>query len=339
MNPDVRPPAPEALLLSGANGRGSSAGAGGEPDWSLRIEKLHPSSAWRMAVVERLQQLQADLDERAGPVPRAVHTAMRAVARAAELRSTLPRWYSGVNIERTWRALHLAESVLIASSPDLAGRIPDVRASVARKLPQKDPRVQALEPAVFDAMAEPAQRALVLTALRAADDASHDAATSVRSLRNRIILFGLLLLGVNILIGWLTARHEDMLPLCIGAAADVCPTGRAVASSGDVWWLQLMGVLGASIAVVVLLLRTKPSVVPYTLTPYQAIVKIMLGAIFAVVGVLVLRTGLLQDLVSSHASLLLFALILGYSQEVGTRLLDNIADQVVQKAQPAAHPE
>ncbi|GAA2971942.1 hypothetical protein [Actinokineospora diospyrosa] len=313
---------------------------GDERDWSVPVEDRHPASAWRMSVVERLQRLQAEIDQRDGGVPTAVHTAMRIAARAVLLKSSLPRWYSGVNLERAWRAVHLADEVLVASSPDLVGRMPAIRATVSRKLPGKDPRLKALEPAVFDGLSAAAQREVVLTALRGAHQSSHDAATAVRSLRNRIILFGLLLLAINIAVGWLTAHHERMLPLClVNGANTICPTGGPNPTSGDVWWLQLMGMLGASIAVVVLLLRTKPSVVPYTLTPYQAIVKVLLGSILAVVGVLVLRAGLLHDVVTTQASLIAFALVLGYSQQVGTRLLDNFADQVVQRAQPSATTE
>ncbi|PPK70110.1 hypothetical protein V5P93_001013 [Actinokineospora auranticolor] len=290
-----------------------------------------------MGIAERLQRLQADIDGRGGRVPRAVYGAMAIAARAAGQRSSPARWYSGTSIERAWRAVHLAEEVLVSSAPDLNGRVSDVRARVARKLPEKDARVRALDPVSFFTMDDSGQRLAVLLGLRAVHDASHAAATAVRSLRNRIILFGLLLLAINLAIGGLTAVNERMLPLCLGEGANlVCATGATVPTSGDVWWLQLVGMLGASIAVVVLLLRTKPSVVPYTLTPYQAIVKILLGAIFAVVGVLMLRAGVFPDLVEGHAGLLLFALVLGYSQEVGTRMLDNFADQVVQRAQPSS---
>ncbi|GLW92635.1 hypothetical protein [Actinokineospora globicatena] len=315
----------------------ADAPAGGGGDWSTRVEELHPASAWRMSVVERLQRLQAEIDQRGAPVPTAAHTAMRIAARAVELKSSPARWYSGVNIERAWRAVHLADEVLVASSPDLPSRLPAIRATVTRKLTERDPRARALAPASFDVLGDAARRDVVLVALRGTHQASHDAATAVRSLRNRIILFGLLLLVINVAVGWLTALHDHMLPLCLGTgAATICPTGAPTPTGGDVWWLQLMGMLGASIAVVVLLLRTKPSVVPYTLTPYQAVVKVLLGAILAVVGVLVLRTGLLPDVIGNQAALLVLALVLGYSQQLGTRLLDSFADQVVQRAQPSA---
>ncbi|HEU5108708.1 MAG TPA: hypothetical protein VFT95_09145, partial [Micromonosporaceae bacterium] len=56
----------------------------------------------------------------------------------------------------------------------------------------------------------------------------------------------------------------------------------------------------------------------------------------AVAGVLIMATGLLQDVISNRPSMLVAALILGYAQQVGTRFLDSYADNVVGKAQPKA---
>ena len=100
-------------------------------------------------------------------------------------------------------------------------------------------------------------------------------------------------------------------------------------TAGDVWLVQLLGALGGAVAVVILLLRTRPSVVAYTLTPYQACIKVMLGAVLAIAGVLIAATGVLEGIVSTRPALLVLALILGYSQQVGTRFLDSYADTVV----------
>jgi hypothetical protein len=88
--------------------------------------------------------------------------------------------------------------------------------------------------------------------------------------------------------------------------------------------------------VVMLLLNTAPSVVVYTLTPYQVGIKIMLGAVLAVIGVLIAGTGLLQGIVTDRPDLIVLALILGYAQQVGTRFLDSYANAVLGKAQPRA---
>lgn len=80
--------------------------------------------------------------------------------------------------------------------------------------------------------------------------------------------------------------------------------------------------------------KTAPSVVPYALAPHQGLIKILLGAVLAMLGVLALSSDEIDLSISSQAELLIFAVILGYSQQAGTRLLDAYANKVVTAAQP-----
>jgi hypothetical protein len=251
---------------------------------------------------------------------------------STKAKTNLGNWYSGANIERAWRSLHLAEAKVWATCPDLAGRLPAVRERVLEDLDKNDQRVKALQE-VKAASIGPDERAAVAEALRAAYSTSDNSHTAVRSLRNRLLLFGLLMLGLNLGLGALSSAYPTLLPLCV---KEFCATGGAGPAGGDVWLIQLLGALGGAVAVVVLLLRTRPSVVAYTLTPYQACIKIMLGAVLAIAGVLIAATGVLQGIVTTRPALLVLALILGYSQQVGTRFLDSYADTVVGKAQPRA---
>lgn len=313
---------PSAAHAVPANGRAA-------PDWSDDIEQSR-FSAWRVPVSEKLQWLQAELDGRKDPAPPGVLEAMRIAHRSTKARSRLGTWYSGADIERAWRNLHLAEAKVMATSPDLAGRLPALRERVLEDLGRTDHRAKALEAIKPDGIG-PNERAAVAEALRGAYSVSDNSHTAVRSLRNRLLLFGLLMLALNLGLGVLSSVFPTLLPLCV---KDFCATGGAGPAGGDVWLVQLLGALGGAVAVVILLLRTRPSVVAYTLTPYQACIKIMLGAVLAIVGVLIAGTGVLQGIVTTRPALLVLALILGYSQQVGTRFLDSYADTVVGKAQP-----
>jgi hypothetical protein len=301
------------------------------PDWSDDISRSR-WSAWRVPVGEKLRWLQAELDGRGGEHPPGVPEAMEVAHLSTNAKTNLPNWYSGANIERAWRSLHFAEARVLASCPDLAGRLPAVRARVLEDLEKNDQRVKALQD-VKPANIGPDERAAVAEALRAAYSTSDNSHTAVRSLRNRLLLFGLLMLALNLGLGALSSAYPTLLPLCV---KDFCATGGAGPAGGDVWLIQLLGALGGAVAVVILLLRTRPSVVAYTLTPYQACIKIMLGAVLAIAGVLIAATGVLQGIVTTRPALLVLALILGYSQQVGTRFLDSYADTVVGKAQPKA---
>jgi hypothetical protein len=104
----------------------------------------------------------------------------------------------------------------------------------------------------------------------------------------------------------------------------------------DIWLVQLLGAFGAVVAAVVLLTRRRPSLSPYILVGYQALIKVLLGSALAVIGVLALSAHVAEGLtcITSQAALLLWAALLGYSQELGTRLLDNYADRVMNHVRP-----
>src|SRR5256885_1457023 len=93
------------------------------PDWSDDIARSR-WSAWRVTVGEKLMWLQAELDVRDAPPPPGVREAMDTAHLSTKARTNLPNWYSGAHIERAWRSVHFAESRVLASSPDLAGRLP-----------------------------------------------------------------------------------------------------------------------------------------------------------------------------------------------------------------------
>ena len=81
-------------------------------------------------------------------------------------------------------------------------------------------------------------------ALRAAYATSDNSHTAVRSLRNRLLLFGLLMLGLNLGLGVLSSLSPTLLPLCV---KDFCASGGGGPAGGDVWLIQLLGALGGSL--------------------------------------------------------------------------------------------
>ena len=116
----------------------------------------------------------------------------------------------------------------------------------------------------------------------------------------------------------------------------VCAAGDKVPGPLDIWLVQLLGAFGAVVAAVVLLTRRRPSLSPYVLVGYQALIKVLLGSALAVIGVLALSAHVAEGLtcITSQAALLLWSALLGYSQQVGTRLLDNYADRVMNRVRP-----
>lgn len=103
--------------------------------------------------------------------------------------------------------------------------------------------------------------------------------------------------------------------------------------------MYLLGAIGAAIAAVQSLLTLRQSAAPYTLSGYLALVKILLGAVFAAVGVLLfLSAGVIGSAISmaNRGTLLAAAVVLGYSQQIGTRVLDTYAKRIMTDARPGA---
>ncbi|MFE0027274.1 hypothetical protein [Amycolatopsis sp. NPDC059021] len=305
---------------------------------------------WQLTVESRARRVRADLAayEHLPGTEHARHSAIAslkvvdaALQGAPHRWWSVASWWSGWHIERAWRALHEAEISAISIDPELPGRLPGLRARIDVYLPCEDPRSQALQGLDLSSRVTAADRAVVVDALRAAFDASDDAHAAARALRNKLVLATVALFILNTVLGVIGIVRPGLVPLCIpaqqsGPATMVCPSGGTTPTGWDVWLAQMFGTLGAGLSVVVLLIRRRPEVTPYVLTGYQALIKVLFGATLAVVGLLAFSAGLAQGIVciSSQSALLLWSVLLGYAQHVGTRMLDKYADRIMDDVRP-----
>ena len=309
---------------------------------------------WQLIVEARARRARGDLAAQSGNSAFehecvAAASALAVVETALYQRVRLWRrptvWWTGWRVERAWRALHEAEVYLTAADPELAARLPALRERVAPNLPEHDLRRRALdrlEPATPPSAAD---RAVVVDAVRAAFDASDEAHAAARALRNKLFVAALVLVGLNTLLGIIGFARPGFLPMCVDRADApghlVCVGGGASIGPADVWLTQVMGASGAVIATVVLLIRRRPSLSPYILIGYQALIKVLLGALLAVIGVLALGAGLGAGLIGlrGQAAVLVAAVVFGYAQQLGTRLLDNYADRLLDQVRPLPRQE
>jgi hypothetical protein len=256
------------------------------------------------------------------------------------LHGRLPAWWSGWQVERSWRALHEAEALLTAADPELAARLPIVRGQVALGLAANDSRRVALEALPLDTALSAGDRLVVLDAVRATLDASDNAHAAARALRNKLFVGAVVLFGLNTLLGIIGFVQPGFLPMCVDRVDSpgqfVCAGGGHTPSPADVWLTQVLGAAGALVSTVVLLIRRRPSLTPYVMIGYQAVIKVVLGASLAVIGVLVLGAGLGEGLIGprNQAAVLVAAVVFGYTQQFGTRLLDNYTDKLLDEVRP-----
>ncbi|QFZ24023.1 hypothetical protein EKG83_04335 [Saccharothrix syringae] len=305
---------------------------------------------WRLVVQSRLDRVRADLAALGPPDPldqEGQRWREAAEQQAAVVEDMITRgesrwrvvasWWSGWHIERAWRSLHEAEIAVVAAGSGFLGRLPGLKARVAENLDEDDPRRRALEELRPGEFPLPVEREIVVDALRAAFDASDFAHAGSRALRNKLIATSVVLFAVNTLLGAVGFAEPGMIPMCVGSEKlpTVCPSGRGP-TGADVWLIQVLGAFGAVLSAVVLLLRRRPSLSPYVMVGYQAMIKVLLGSALAVVGVLALGAGVTTGLiaVASQAALLVWAVLLGYGQQLATRLLDSYTDRVMDQARP-----
>lgn len=106
----------------------------------------------------------------------------------------------------------------------------------------------------------------------------------------------------------------------------VCPSGGKTGSGADPPLVVGIGSIGAALAVARSLAGLKPVGVRYSLSVGQGLIKIALGAITAVLGIIILSAAETNiGFLGSQEGLLATAVVFGYSQQLFTKLIDQQA--------------
>jgi len=259
----------------------------------------------------------------------------------------------------------------------LIGRIPEVLDTVRAYLPADDGRRVALEQwwKMFDPQGTCGQvwqcrapggtpptkptvdhqhRELISTALRAAYTRADNEHGRVRSFRNVLLGTAIAIMVLLVGIGVVGLVSPPSVSLCftkIGQSSSptastppamlICPTGQRETPNGpsgsDVFLVELVGLIGASLAGVRAITGSRKVATPYSLTVTQAALKAATGAATAVIGVLSLSAGIVPGLsqLQSQAAILAYAVVFGYAQQLLTGVIDQRANDILQAASPA----
>ena len=110
-------------------------------------------------------------------------------------------------------------------------------------------------------------------------------------------------------------------------------------SSGDVLVIELMGLLGATITGAAAVRGLRGTATPYAVPMMSLLVKLPIGALTAIGGLILLHL-LNSFTIHSSAEMAGYALVFGASQQTFTRLIDkqaqNILDSVPSMGKDAA---
>jgi len=101
---------------------------------------------------------------------------------------------------------------------------------------------------------------------------------------------------------------------------------------GDIALIETIGLIAAIVASVVGLRKVRGTSTPYSLAVALALIKIPLGALAAVLGLLLMAGGFVPGLsaLDTPAQILAWALVFGFSQQLLTRLVDQRANTLLE---------
>ena len=268
----------------------------------------------------------------------------------------LQDWRSGGSIERAWRNLHAAEILLaeVVELDQLAAQLPAVRSMAQRVLAGKDARRIAIEQRLsdekWDKIAEGGDsvrdrrlRRDFIAALTWVNDACDKNFTRVRSFRNIVLATSAGLVVVAIALGIVGATSPQSLPLCFSpddVTEMVCPTGAEKGpSGGDAPLVLAVGLTAGAFAAALSVRGIRGTSTPYGVPVAIAWLKLPAGTLTALFGMLMVHGQFVPGLsaLDTQGQIIAYSIVLGYAQQVFTRLIDTQAHAVLDKA-PSSEP-
>jgi hypothetical protein len=281
---------------------------------------MKPYGAWREVVLARAERAEHELETANGKANDALHL-LHLVKRTAETPGSLLTCWTGEQQERAWMKLHEAEAEIpeVLSEDELYVHSEEVLKQAQAALGEKDPHVTQLSKLITNHPWTDTHAALAAETThvtRAVYDKKDESYARSRNYRNRLIrLSGIGLFGVTLLI----------VATALGPI-DLNPAGRAGIPGG---WetpvlIALFGALGAFVSSIPALSRMQGTRNPFCLPHYQLLLKLTTGPLFAFLGIVMLQSGVINELnpAVTLLELLVWAAIFGSTQQAVTRLVD-----------------
>jgi hypothetical protein len=229
--------------------------------------------------------------------------------------------------------VHAAEVEIVQISPPAlaAARLPAVLARAESLLPRRDPRLDRVLKVRENPAADPA---MVAELLKAAFEIEEERAVRSRNFRNRLVRAGGILLLILGGVLALSAAQPGAMPICGAvprADAGSCLGGSTNASFLDVALVMALGVVGAALPMAGRLQHMGGSWNPYGLPFYQEIIKLPIGALTALLGMILVGTDWLPifEVPSDWHQVAAYAIGFGIAQLAFTRMIDKRAAKLL----------
>ncbi|AEI11906.1 hypothetical protein Celgi_1387 [Cellulomonas gilvus ATCC 13127] len=239
-------------------------------------------------------------------------------------------------LEYAWTAVHRARALLPLVVADDALEVQYLYAvERATRMRPRDARLLASIGRTASSRAgeesDGVRRRRLSYALSAAYCAADREHQQMRVLRDRLVRVAWLTFVALVVVVAAGTLVPTLFPLCsVAAGRTICPAGGGAPTAGDVATVVFLGVIGAGLTAVLAIRRAQPSQSPYRLMPVLGFLRIPLGGIVAVLGVVLMQSGVVPgfDGLQTTQQIAVYAIVFGFAQEAVTRLLENRARAV-----------
>ncbi|MFI7220695.1 hypothetical protein [Micromonospora maritima] len=288
-----------------------------------------PSAVWQVRVRTKLDDLYQQLTALAARDPdraAALRTQLSGVE-AVLGRSGVVEWLRGGNLEYAWQTVHSVERAMVElrTPEELVGLLGAYRGAAAQFLAADDKVLTDLDPAA-DAATPALIRAKAQALLLRYHSVSDEFHESVRRLRNRMLGLSVFALVAEVLVVLVQWRSHDVRLLKAPVDAAGVPAWRLL------FFVLIAGALGAFLSALPSMITSRSGGLPYKLPFQQGLLKLAIGPLVAVVGIMLVIGGLVETTVNSTAALLGVAIVFGAGQQAVTAFADRRAAELLGSA-------
>ncbi len=267
---------------------------------------------------------------------------LEASRNAALRRDPLPgrvsNWWRGTLVEAAYQNLHAAECLMagLYDTDDVEAEIPEAVARVESGLERDDPRRIAALELLEDTPRDPRRRTKLRKAIEVGFNAADSEYSRLRSFRNAVVGSALTLIVLLVIFISFVATNPADVPFCFtpGGKQPVCPSGGQTPTGHDILAIALLGVLGGLLSTIVSIRNMHGTSLAYDVPQALALLKIPLGALSAIGGLLVIRGDFIPGFsdLDSQQQILAYAFAFGVAQQLLIGLIDKRARSLLQSA-------
>ncbi|MFI5800579.1 hypothetical protein [Streptomyces sp. NPDC051677] len=313
-------------------------------------------SSWWQRTVAHVAELQCQLNRIKSLNPQGlapheqeiatkIETHLNAARQAANRKKNPWSMISGADIDRAFANIHRAETKILRLTPkeELGELGPLVLANARQHLGDEDPRRAKLEEQLRGnghRLTEE-MRELAITTLLAAQMAEEKERARARSFRN-ILLVSVaataVIAGLFLLWGFLSPS-SIVSNVCFTPAPNkpqVCPIGTSETGQ-DLLIVMAFGSAAAAFAAAVSLKGIQGTSTPYSVPMMLVLLRIPVGALAALMGLVLIHGGFIPGLSSldNGPQIIAWAILFGILQESVTRMVDRQGKDVLNNVRGA----